>query len=128
MPEARIILGSVFAPPDAQVTRLLVTGRWPRGVVRGAVDQWEPRLGPAPDLAEARAAGTLDVARFAEAYRAQLLARPSLLDWAARMATNNGVALLCDEHDAHDEHDEHGAHDEACHGALLAALLRERIG
>lgn len=120
MTDVRIVLGSVFAPPDDPVTRLLVARQWPRGVVRGAVDQWEPQLGPASALDD------LDAARFAEAYRAQLLARPSLLDWAARMATNNGVALLCASPEA--THLSPEAHlDQSCHVATLAEVLRERI-
>jgi len=112
-----IITGSVFAPPDDPLPRLLVTRHWPRGIVRGAVDQWEPNLGPAPEVAAALAQGALDGAAFAEAYRAQVLARPSLLDWAARMARNTGVVLLGEPPD-----------DASCHRALLAAILRERIG
>ena len=117
MVEARIVLGSVFAPPEDAVTRLLVTRGWPRGIVRGAVDQWEPQLGVAPELLDALARGAIDRDALAEAYRAQLTSRPRLLEWAARMATNNGVALLCASHP--------GA---GCHCGLLADLLRERIG
>ena len=114
-----IFVGSVFAPTEDAVTRLLVTRHWPRGIERGAVDQWEPQLAPATVLLGAFERGDLDRDAFVEAYRTQLLARPSLLDWAARMATNNGVALLC----ADDPHD-----DDTCHRGALAALLRERIG
>lgn len=120
-PGATILLGSVFAPPDDQVTRLLVTRGWPKGVARGAVDQWEPQLAPAPDLLDALAVGAMSPEAFAEAYHAHLFARPSLLDWAARMATNNGVVLLCDSRD--DPHD-----DATCHRGVLEAALRERIG
>ena len=94
-------------------------GEKPADIARGAVDQWEPQLAPTPEVLDAFECGDLDRRAFVEAYRAQLLARPSLLDWAARMATNNGVALLC----ADDPHD-----DDACHRGVLAALLRERIG
>lgn len=114
--EARILLGSVFAPPDEPVTRLLVMRHWPRGIERGAVDQWEPQLAPADDLLAAYVNGAIDRVALEARYREQLLARPSLLDWAARMATTNGVALLCESHP-----------DEACHRGILAAVLRERI-
>jgi uncharacterized protein YeaO (DUF488 family) len=113
----RIITGSVFAPPDEPLPRLLVTRGWPRGMAKGAVDQWEPNLAPTGALAEALAAGTLSPGAFAEAYRTQLLARPSLLDWAGRMALNTGVALLCTA--------EVG---ERCHCALFAEIVRERLG
>lgn len=119
--ELQIVLGSVFTPPDDPFPRLLVTRHWPRGVARGAVDQWEPQLGPAPELLDALASGATDRDAFVNAYCAQLLARPSLLDWAARMATNTGVALLCASQDT--------VHiDGTCHRGLLAAILRERIG
>lgn len=117
MPEARIVLRSVFAPPEDAVTRLLVTRRWPPGIARGSVDQWEPQLGVAPELLEALARGVIGRVALVEAYRAELMARPSLLDWAARMATNNGVALLCESPPG-----------DACHCGRLAEVLRERIG
>lgn len=113
----QIVVGSVFAPPDDPLPRLLVTRHWPKGVVRGAVDQWEPNLGPRPEIADALAAGTMTRAAFEDAYRAQVAERPSLVDWAARMATNTGVVLLCEAHE-----------DAACHCTLLAAILRERLG
>ena len=118
---ATILLGSVFAPPDDQITRLLITRGWPKGIARGAVDQWEPQLAPTPDLLDALAVAAMSPDAFAEAYHEQLFARPSVLDWAARMATNNGVVLLCDSRD--DPHD-----DAMCHRDVLAAALRERIG
>ena len=114
---SQVITGSVFAPPDDPFPRLLVTRHWPRGIVRGAVDQWEPNLAPAPEIAEAFTTGALTREAFEAAYRAQVLARPSLLDWAGRMATNTGVALLCTSHEA-----------SRCHCALLAAIVRERLG
>ncbi|MGE3857021.1 MAG: DUF488 family protein [Dehalococcoidia bacterium] len=112
----QIVTGSVFAPPDDPFPRLLVTRHWPRGIAKGAVDQWEPNLAPTADLAAALAAGTLAPDAFSEAYRAQVLGRPSLLDWAGRMALNTGVALLCAEPD--------GA---PCHCPQLAMLVRERL-
>ena len=116
-PAPLIVTGSVFSPPEASLPRLLVTRHWPRGIVRGAVDQWEPNLGPAPEMMAAFAEGAIDRTAFAEGYRAQVLLRPSLLDWAARMAVNTGLALLGEPEN-----------DEACHRTLLAAILRERIG
>ena len=54
---------------------------------------------------------------FAQRYRAEVLERPNLLDWVARMAAGTGVTLLCGSHP-----------DEECHRSLLAAILRERLG
>jgi uncharacterized protein YeaO (DUF488 family) len=112
----QIIVGSVFTPPEDPLPRLLVTRHWPRGVPKGAVDQWEPHLGPAPEIAAALSSGIMTRDAFEAAYRAQVLERPHLLDWAGRMATNTGVALLCESHD-----------DAICHRTLLAAILRERL-
>lgn len=125
MTDATIILGSVFAPPEAPVTRVLVTRHWPRGIVRGAVDQWEPCLAPPPELLASLIDDTADRTPFVEAYRALVLERPSLLDWVARMATNNGVALLCDSCDPLAVDQAHEA--PACPAHLLATVLRERI-
>ena len=51
--EVRIATGSVYHPPAEPYPRLLVMRRWPRGVKKGAVDQWERDLGPSDALLEA---------------------------------------------------------------------------
>lgn len=113
----RIALGSVYAPPEEPYPRVLVMRRWPRGIAKGAVDQWEPDLGPSVPLMNAYRAGETPWDVFAEAYRAEVLARPHLLDWVGRMATGTGVTLLCGSHP-----------DDECHRSVLAAILRERLG
>jgi uncharacterized protein YeaO (DUF488 family) len=90
--------------------------RWPRGVARGAVDQWEPDLGPSNDLLDAYQSGEVDWPMFAERYREEVGARPSLIAWAARMAAATGVAILCGSHP-----------DEECHRGLLADLIRKHL-
>ena len=112
----RIALGSVYQPPDDPYPRLLVMRRWPRGIAKGAVDQWEPALAPSHALLDAFRAGELDWDTFAERYRLEMAERPPLIEWAARMAATTGVTLLCGSHP-----------DEACHRSLLAALIRERL-
>lgn len=86
MAEPRIATGTVAAPPDLPYTRVLVSHRWPKGA-RGAVDQWEPALGPAPESLR-------DGDDLAAQYREALTARMHLVQWAARMALGNGVTLL----------------------------------
>ena len=115
-PHVRIALGSVYHPPDEPYPRLLVMRRWPRGIAKGAVDQWEPDLGPSNELLAAYRAGEVPWDDFAERYRAEVLDRPALLDWAARMATGTGVTLLCGSHP-----------DEECHRSILADVLRARL-
>ncbi|MGE3960838.1 MAG: DUF488 domain-containing protein [Dehalococcoidia bacterium] len=114
--DARIATGSVHHPPDEPYPRLLVMRRWPRGVPKGAVDQWEPELGPSNALLTAYRSGELDWEAFAGRYRAEVLARPGLLDWAVRMAEGTGVTLLCGSHP-----------EEECHRSLLAEILRGRL-
>ena len=116
MAAPRIALGSVYRPPDEPYPRLLVMRRWPRGIAKGAVDQWEPALGPSVALLEGYRTSEIDWETFAARYRAEVSARPNLLDWAARMASTTGVTLLCGSHP-----------DELCHRSLLAALIRERL-
>jgi uncharacterized protein YeaO (DUF488 family) len=113
---ANIALGSVYRPPEVAYPRLLVMRRWPRGVARGTVDQWEPDLGPSNALLDAHHAGDLTWAEFDVAYRAEIAARPSLLAWAARMAAGTGVTLLCGGHP-----------DEECHRSILADLIRAHL-
>ncbi|MBM3140574.1 MAG: DUF488 family protein [Chloroflexi bacterium] len=114
-PEVRIATGSVYHPPAEPYPRLLVMRRWPRGVAKGAVDQWERDLGPSDELLDGYQAGAVPWEEFERRYRAEIAARTSLLDWATRMATGTGVTLLCGSHP-----------DDQCHRTILAALIRER--
>lgn len=116
MPEPQIALGSVYRPPEDRYPRVLVMRRWPRGIPRTAVDQWEPDLGPSNDLLDGYLTGDLSWDAFAEAYRAEVLERRSLIAWVARMAETTGVTLLCGSHP-----------DEECHRSLLADLVREHL-
>lgn len=109
----RVVTGSVYQPPDEAYPRLLVMRRWPRGIAKGAVDQWERELAPASDLLEGYRSERLPWDAFASAYRAQIEARPELLDWVVRMASTTGVVLLCSSHDP-------------CHRDVLAELVRDR--
>lgn len=116
MSEARILLGSVHAPPEDPLPRLLVARRWPAGIDRRAIDQWEPDLAPSVDLEAARESGTLDGATFEARYRTELAERANLVAWAARMAAGTGVVLLGEAED-----------EAACHRGVLAAVIRERL-
>jgi uncharacterized protein YeaO (DUF488 family) len=111
----RVVTGSVYQPPDEAYPRLLVMRRWPRGIARGAVDQWERELAPASNLLEGYRTQSLPWDAFESAYRIQVAARPELLDWVVRMASTTGVVLLCSSHDP-------------CHRDVLAELVRERAG
>ncbi len=108
----RIVTGSVYHPPEDAYPRLLVMRRWPRGVAKGAVDQWERELAPANDLLDAYQQDGLSWDELASRYRAQIEARPELLEWVARMASTTGVVLLCSSHDP-------------CHRDVLAEVVRD---
>ena len=109
----RLVTGSVYQPPDNPYPRLLVMRRWPRGIAKGAVDQWERELAPSTELLEDYRANSLPWEEFESAYRAQLARRPELLDWVLRIASTTGVVRLCSTHDP-------------CHRDVLAAMVRER--
>ncbi|MDA1002125.1 MAG: DUF488 family protein [Chloroflexi bacterium] len=116
-PAVRIATGSVSHPPDDAYPRVLVMRRWPRGVKKGAVDQWERDLGPSDTLLDGYNDGTVTWEEFERRYRDEVTQHPSLLDWVARMAAGTGVTLLCGSHP-----------EERCHRTLLADLIRERAG
>lgn len=109
----RIVTGSVYQLPEDAFPRLLVMRRWPRGVAKGAVDQWERELAPANDLLDGYRGESVPWDAFKETYRAQMVGRPELIDWVVRMASKTGVVLLCSTH-------------EPCHRDVLAELVRER--
>jgi len=112
-PGLRLVTGSVYQPPDEAYPRLLVMRRWPRGVPKGAVDQWERELAPSVALLAAYRDGAMPWTDFEAEYRAQMLERDDLLGWVERMARTTGVVLLCSTH-------------EPCHRDVLASIVRDR--
>lgn len=106
--------GSVYDPPDEAYPRVLVMRRWPRGVARGAVDQWERLLGPSDALLDAYRADGMSWDQFASAYETEMAEHDELLGWLARMAIGTGVTLLCGSH-------------QPCHRDLLAELIRRHV-
>jgi uncharacterized protein YeaO (DUF488 family) len=112
--QLNIALGSVYDPPDDPYRRLLVMRRWPRGVPKDAVDDWERALGPSDELLDAYNDGDVPWDEFAKRYREEMAERSVLIAWVTRLASLNGITLLC------------GSHPEAeCHRSLLAELVRE---
>lgn len=109
----QIVTGSVYQPPDEAFPRLLVMRRWPRGVAKGAVDQWERELAPSAPLLAAFRDGAMPWPDFEAEYREQVAVREELLDWVERMARTTGVVLLCSTHDP-------------CHRDVLADLVETR--
>lgn len=111
----KIALGSAYDPPDEPYRRLLIMRRWPRGVAKDAVDDWERQLGPSDQLLDAYNADAVEWEVFARRYREEMAARPELIDWVTLLASRAGVTLLCGSHP-----------EERCHRSLLAELIRER--
>ncbi len=114
-PSLQIVTGSVYHPPDEAFPRLLVMRRWPRGIAKGAVDQWERELGPSPALLAEYQSNAITWDEFASRYRAEVEAHPELLDWVVRMASSTGIELLCSSHTP-------------CHRDVLAEVIRNRAG
>ena len=114
--EPAIALGSVYDPPDVPYPRLLIMRRWPRGIAKDAVDQWERDLGPSNELLGAYRDEEVDFETFAARYREEMTDREGLVRWAALMARYTGVVLLCGSHP-----------DEECHRTLLAKLVLEYL-
>lgn len=115
MTDVRIATGSVYHPPDEPYPRLLVMRRWPRGVRKGTIDQWERDLAPSSELLESYQRERIGWDEFARRYEAEMSARTGLIDWVLRMATTTGVTLLCGSHP-----------DERCHRRLLAGIVAAR--
>ena len=111
----KIATGSVFDPPDAPYFRFFVSRTWPAGIERGAVDQWDRELAPSMKLVSAWRVGAIDDAEFESRYEAELDANSSMLGWAMRTATLNGIALVDD------------FESEPAPRTVLAAILERRI-
>jgi uncharacterized protein YeaO (DUF488 family) len=111
----KIATGSVFDPPDAPYFRFFVSRTWPSGIERGAVDQWDRELAPSTELVSAWRLGKIDDAEFGARYEAELDANSSMLGWAMRTASLNGITLV-DDFDS-----------EPAPRTVLAAILERRI-
>ena len=111
----KIATGSVFDPPEAPYFRFFVSRTWPAGIERGAVDQWDRELAPSTELVDAWRAGEIDDAEFESRYEAELESHASMLGWAIRTASLNGIALV-------DDFDR-----EPAPRTVLAAILERRI-
>lgn len=98
---------------------VLIMRRWPRGVVRAAVDWWPRQFGPSDDLLDEWNAKGLAWGDFAARYLRELTLGPRRTDaWdeLVTMARGRGVVLLCGSHPA-----------ENCHAGLLAGRLAAAV-
>ncbi len=116
-------------PTPSDGTRILVMRYWPRGVKKGAFDEWIRELSPSPALLQqARSIrslrdwinppGTSDSVVWADAFRAEMrLQAASIERLRRRHECGETLTLLCSCHDANE-----------CHRSILAAILREQSG
>jgi uncharacterized protein YeaO (DUF488 family) len=95
--------------------RLLVMRTWPRGVKKGAVDEWEKELGAPKDLIKDWKGGNCDWAEFKKRYRKAMKDQKDRIAEVAERARVGTVTLLC------------GCEDEKhCHRALLKQMIERQ--
>jgi len=94
--------------------RLLVMRRWPRGVRKDAIDEWQKELAPSLSLLQSYRAGRLTWPEFTRRYRAEMRQKKDLLDSVRKLSRRRTVTLLC------------GCEEESrCHRGLLKKLLEQ---
>lgn len=115
-------------PETADGTRILVMRYWPRGVKRGAFNEWMRELSPSPALLQQAKSirslqdsvnphGTSDSVVWADAFRAEMkLQAASIERLRKRHERGETLTLLCSCHDANE-----------CHRSILAAILSEQL-
>ena len=115
--DPRITTGSVYRPPDLERHTLLVMRRWPRGIAKARVDEWQPDLGPSDELLDLyrQGAGEIESPEFESRYLAEVQKQEELLAHATQLAAGGGVTLLCGSH-------------WPCHRLPLAQLITKRLG
>jgi uncharacterized protein YeaO (DUF488 family) len=92
--------------------RLLVMRRWPRGVRKDSVDEWDKELGAPDDLIDDWKAGGIEWPEFRKRYRSAMKDQRDRIGELAVRAGDETVTLLC------------GCKDEVrCHRSLLKELI-----
>lgn len=104
---------SVYHPREPQDGfRLLIMRRWPRGIPKAAVDEWEKELGPSLALLEDWRRQRIDWEQCSHRYREEMKDKTELIAAVVRRAEGETVTLLC------------GCRDESrCHRTLLKELI-----
>ena len=92
--------------------RLLVMRRWPRGILREAVDAWEKELGPSEVLRVAYLHRGMSWRTYAKEYHAEILKHTVLLSWLVDFGKSQNVILLCS-----------CKNQDHCHRTLLKSVL-----
>lgn len=118
--DARSIrLKRAYDPPaDDDGTRVLVERLWPRGVRKAdaALDAWMKEVAPSPELRQWYGHDRSKWPEFQRRYRAEVEARPELVEELLAMARRGPLTLVLASRDV-----EHSS------AALLKAFLEERL-
>ncbi|MCG3773972.1 MAG: hypothetical protein JW395_0789 [Nitrospira sp.] len=112
-----IQLKSIYDAPSADDGhRVLATQYWPRGVRKGAVDDYIRVLAPSRELLRAFKDDAIGWDEFSRRYRAEIADRaeaPSEIERLRGIGERETVTLMCTCRDS-----------EHCHRTLLKALIK----
>ena len=107
---------SIYDPAPPGGWRVLVMRYWPRGVRRERVDLWLPEAAPSRELLRRYSQAGLSWPEFEAAYRAEMQARPAVIQHLHQLEQQHGsLVLLCHERIPPHAH---------CHRQTLAELVR----
>ena len=108
---------SIYAAPDtSDGVRMLVARFWPRGVRKGAVDEWRRELAPSAVLLKRYRSAGMSWREFVASYKAEVdtdEGRRVMAELRSQAETHD-VTLLCYERD--------GAY---CHRHILHDVIRD---
>jgi len=114
-PTARLRAKSVYDPPAAvDGYRVLATRYWPRGVPRGAADEYVRALAPSEELLRAFKDGRIDWWTFRKRYLEEMKAAESQAEVRrlAALAATRPLTLMCVSRE-----------ESRCHRSLLRDLV-----
>ena len=101
------------APDDGW--RLLTMRRWPRGIRKTAVSEWDKGLAPSIELLSDLRSGDIDWDDYVPRFHAEMAARPDSIESLAalrrRVEAGETVTLMCS-----------CADENHCHRSLLRGL------
>lgn len=110
---------SVYRDPVAKSdgTRILVMRRWPRGVKKDTVDEWEQDLSPSLELLASWNKHQIDLKTFRRRYRQEMRAQTAKIKALSKLARKKTITLLCWEAD-----------EAECHRQVLKKLIEAARG
>jgi uncharacterized protein YeaO (DUF488 family) len=110
---------SIYDPEPPQGWRVLVMRYWPRGVRKERVDLWLPAAAPSRDLLRRYTHEGLSWDDFEAAYRAEMQARPEVIERLQQLEQQHGtLVLLCHERIPPQPH---------CHRRALRELIEHYV-